>query len=198
MSLRFRVHSYSTPDKLDFTCLILETTVNPGTFVPLQIPKARLNTADLLGRPAALLNGSIALNRFFHKDPSMSYIVCNIFCVHQEQVLYSAATAGGDSGGALLLYGRTLVAMHIEGLNDVPEDIEVLSPSAAGTSSTDVKKTPKPKHLRLSEASPSTTASALRLDIDEIKNAIYAAKNDNPYSKPVSLAGNRRKREDDT
>ena len=197
VGLTFRVHSSSPPDELDYTCLILETSVNPGTFVPLEIPKGHIPTSALLGRPAALLNGSIALNKFFHEDPSMSYITCNIFCVHPKRVLYSAATAGGDSGGALLLYGRTLVAMHIEGLNDVPEDIEVLSPSAAGTSSTDAKKTPKPKRLRLSEASPSTTASALRLDIDEIKNAIDAAKYDNPPSKPVSLAGNKRKREDD-
>jgi hypothetical protein len=164
--LEFKVHSYSAPDALDFTCMILTSAVQPGTFIPLQVPTAVMTTAQLIGAHATLLHGSIALNRFFNRDPSASLVSCSIFTAHPDRVLYTASTSGGDSGGALVLHGKALVAMRVEGLNDVSEDVEFVGPSAG-------KK--RGKSMRLSEASPSTTGAALRLDVAEVQAAIAAA-----------------------
>ena len=94
-------------------------------------------------------------------------MACSIITAHSERVLYTAATAGGDSGGALVLRGKVLVAMHMEGMNDVPSDLEVDSPTAG--------KSRPFKRFKLSQASLTTVGVALRLDLPEIRAAIQAA-----------------------
>jgi hypothetical protein len=175
--LKFKVHSFSPQDKLDYTCLILASPVPAGTFQPLPLPAVGLPTSQLTGAHATLLHGSIALNRFFKQDPSASLVPCTIFTTHPDRVLYTAATAGGDSGGALVLHGKVLVAMHVEGLNDVPDDLHVTSPREG--------KRPAVKR-RLSEASPSTTGAALRLDLPRVQSAIAAA---HATMQPATAAG---------
>lgn len=175
--LEFKVHSFSPPGELDYTCLVLTSPVPPGTFQPLRLPPSGLPDSRLTGAHATLLHGSIALNRFFARNPSASLAPCTIFTAHPDRVLYTAATAGGDSGGALVLHGKTLVAMHVEGLNDVPDDLHVTSPREG--------KRPAVK-LRLSEASPSTTGAALRLDLPRVQSAIAAA---HATMQPATAAG---------
>lgn len=164
--LEFTVHSSSPQDALDYTCLILTTAVPAGIFHPLPLPPGELTESQLTGAHATLLHGSIALNRFFNFKPSASLVPCTIFTTQSDRVLYTAATAGDDSGGALILHGKVLVAMHVEGLNDVPGDVEFNSPRTG--------KRPA-KRLRLSEASPSTTGAALRLDLPAVQAAVAAA-----------------------
>jgi hypothetical protein len=170
MLLDFTIHSSSPEDALDFSCLILTSRVLPGTFLPLPLPAPSLPSVKLTGAHATLLHGSIALNRQFRKQPSASLVPCTIFTTHADRVLYTAATAGGDSGGALVLHGNVLIAMHVEGANDVPDDVEVLSPR-------DVRGGRR-KRLRLSEASPSTVGAALRLDLPAVQDAVQAAHED--------------------
>ena len=138
----------------------------PGTFQPLRLPPPGLPDSRLTGAHATLLHGSIALNRFFALNPSASLVPCTIFTTHPDRVLYTAATAGGGSGGALVLHGKMLVAMHVEGLNDVPDDQHVTRPREGKRAA---------QKLRLSEASPSTTGAALRLDLPHVQAAIAAA-----------------------
>jgi len=166
VQLTFRVHSSSPPDEYDYTCLVLTSTVPVGTFQPLPLPHVGLPDAQLTGTHATLLHGSIALNRFYGEKPTASLVHCDIITTHPRRVLYSAATAGGDSGGALLLRGKMLIAMHVEGVNDVPDDVEVMSPTATGRGS---------KRIKLSQASPSTVGAALRLDLQVVQDAIAAA-----------------------
>ena len=168
--LQFRLHSFSPEADLDYTCMILISPVAVGTFEPLSIPTHTLPDELLIGARATLLHGGIALNRLFHLDPSASLMSCSIITAHSKRVLYNAATAGGDSGGALILSGKVLIAMHVEGLNDIPADLEVLSPNE-GTRKA-------PKKIKLSQASPSTVGAALRLDLPEIRAAIRAAESD--------------------
>lgn len=168
--LTFLVHSYSPVEMLDFTCMVLTSRLPKGTFRPLLVPSMRLSDAALIGAHATLMHGSIALNRQFGHDPSASLVPCSIFTVHPTRVLYSAATAGGDSGGALVISGKVLVAMHVEGVNDVRDDVDVQISTTAGVS----RRKPA-KRVKLSEASPSTVGAALRLDLPEIKAAINAA-----------------------
>jgi hypothetical protein len=163
--LTFRLHSYS--EELDYSCMLLDSRVPDGTFKPLVIPVSTLPVAALIGARATLLHGSIALNRQFGLDPSASLVACSIFTAHPKRVLYTAATVGGDCGGALILSGKVLVAMHVEGMNDVPDYLEVLSPG------TGTRKAHK--RVKISVASPTTTAVALRLDLPEIRAAVYAA-----------------------
>jgi hypothetical protein len=167
VSLTFSVHSFSDEKELGYTCMVLISPVPTGTFQPLAIPAAALSNDNLVGAHATLLHGSIAYNRFFHLDPSASLVACSIFTAHADRILYTAATFGGDSGGALLLSGKRLVAMHVEGMNDVPEDLEAVNPSAGNGRRT--------KRIKLSEASPSTVSVALRLDLPAIRGAIEAA-----------------------
>lgn len=164
--LKFKVHSFSEEDALDYTCLILTSPALPGTFQPLPLPPVGLSREKLIGAHATLLHGSIALNRHFKQQPSASLFPCTIFTAHEDRVLYTAATAGGDSGGALVLHGKVLIAMHVEGLNDVG-DAEFMSPTEG--------KGRGAKRMRLSEASPSTTGVALRLDLREVQAAVAAA-----------------------
>ena len=167
--LEFKVHSYSDADEdeLDFTCMVLTSEVPAGSFEPLQLPSASLTTSQLTGAHATLLHGSIALNKYFNKEPSASLVPCTIFTTHNDRVLYTAAAADGDSGGALVLRGKTLVGMHTEWLNDVPSDYDVTSPSG--------KRGRPRKRIKLSEASPSTTGTALRLDLPQVRDAVAAA-----------------------
>lgn len=165
--LEFEVHSFSPEGESDYTCMILTSAPPTGTFQPLTLPSSRLADSQLTGAHATLLHGSIALNRQFNKQPSASLVPCTIFTTHSDIVLYTAATSGGDSGGALVLHGKTLVGMHTEGVNDVPEDIDLLSPSD--------EPGRRHKRIKLSEASPSTTGAALRLDGPNVQAAISAA-----------------------
>ena len=175
--LEFKVYSFSPEEQLDYTCLVLNSPVPAGTFQPLPLPPPGLPESRLIGARATLLPGSIALNRFFNRNPSASLVPCTIFTTHPDRLLYTAATAGGDSGGALVLHGKMLVAMHTEGLNDVPGDLHVTSPREG--------KRPA-KKLKLSEASPTTTGAALRLDLPEVQAAIAAA---HAAVQPAAAAG---------
>jgi hypothetical protein len=164
--LEFKVHSFSPEEELDYTCLFLTSPVPAGTFQPLPLPPPGLPDSRLIGARAMLLPGSIALNRFFKRNPSASLVPCNIFTTHPDLLLLTAATAGGDTGGALVLQGKVLVAMHVKGLNDVPDDLHITSPREG--------KRPA-KKLKLSAASPTTTGAALRLDLPQVQAAIAAA-----------------------
>lgn len=165
--LVFDIHSFS--EDLDFTCMTLSSPLPAGAFQPLSLPAAGVPTSSLIGTQATLLHGSIAYNRLFRMDPSPSLVPCHIFTAHRERVLFSSSTFGGDSGGALIMRGDVLIGMHVEGLNDVAEDVEVLSPAAAADGRSE------PSRLRLSEASPFTAAAALRLDLAAIRAAVNAA-----------------------
>lgn len=161
VTMTFRV--ISTNPQLDFTVLRLVSRSPPE--MPLQptvfyaVPPQRLADGELWGQPAGVIHGNIALNRQFDQHPSVSVTLCNISTVHADRLLYSAATSAGDSGGAVLLHGQHLIGLHVEGVNDV-----VTSPRGSRH-----YKTP-------SEAgTPSTSACALRLDIDAVRQAIAAA-----------------------
>jgi hypothetical protein len=166
VALTFRVHSFS--QELDYSCMVLISRVPYGMFKPLAIPVSTLPFASLIGARATLLQGSIALNRHFSLEPSASLVACSIFTAHPQRVLYTAAAVGGDCGGALVLSGKVLVAMHVEGVNDVPEDVELEMDPCIG-------KRRAHKRIKLSSASPTNTAVALRLDLPEIRAAVYAA-----------------------
>jgi hypothetical protein len=155
--LKFKV--VVTNKTFDFTVLELLSAYpqRPTSFFPL--PTGDLPDDALWGKSAAVLHANIALNRQFDQHPNSSVALCNISTVHADMLLYTAATSAGDSGGALLLLGKHLVGMHREGMND-----QVVSPSGGRH-----YKTP-------SEASsPSTSASALRLDIAVVRDAVAAA-----------------------
>lgn len=169
--LKFVVHSFSPENELDYSCMVLTSPLPGGFFQPLQVPVSRLSDEALIGAHATLLHGSIALNRLFDLDPSASLVACSIFTVHPTRVLYTAATAGGDSGGAFVISGKILIAMHVEGVNDVRQDIDVLAHQSAVAGA---RRKPE-KKAKLSEASPSTVGAALRLDIPEISAAIKGA-----------------------
>ena len=61
--LTFHVHSFSPEDVLDYTCMVLTSSVPAGTFRPLSVPSAVLSNTELTGHQAILLHGSIAYNR---------------------------------------------------------------------------------------------------------------------------------------
>ena len=154
-------------EELDFCVLELipaegASAAAPGPamatpFFPL--PRARIADDALWGKPATVVHGSIALNRQFQQHPEASIGHCNIATVHPERLLYTALTTAGDSGGALLLCGRELVGLHVEGVNDV-----IASPKS-GTK----------RHKTVSEATSPSTACALRLDIAAVRDAVAAA-----------------------
>lgn len=146
----------STDMELDFTVLRLVGSSAGTLYYPL--PAERLPDEELWGHSARLVHGNLALNAQFGEPPDASVTVCNISTVHTKRLLYSAATSAGDSGGALLLRGTNLVGLHVEGVNDVidsPRGKRFKTPSEA--------------------SSPSTSACALRLDIDEVRQAVEQA-----------------------
>jgi hypothetical protein len=143
---------------------------HPGLRVPYphvpgaarQVPSAAAAACEFAGREYHWQR----MRRFFNKEPSASLVPCTIFTAHDHRVLYAAATAGGDSGGALVLHGKVLAAMHVEGLNDLDGDGPAGGKGGKGS---------MPKRMRLSAASLSTTGAALRLDLCEVQEAIATA-----------------------
>ena len=63
---------------------------------------------------------------------------------------YDVSTYKGHSGAALLLRGESVIGLHSGGFNDLPQEF--------------------------SEASPSTSADAVRLDLPQIRDAVERAK----------------------
>jgi hypothetical protein len=117
------------------------------SFLPL--PRGVFTPVELQGKPVVLVHGSIAWSagvRASTLAQNKGYIVTT----DDITIHYDVSTYKGHSGAALLLRGEAVVGLHSNGFNDLPQE--------------------------LSEASPSTSADAVRLDLPQLREAVERAK----------------------
>ena len=127
--------------------------VGHGSVPFLPLPDREYSLRELIGRAVRLIHGNIAYSQQSDAlgDMARSFSQNNghITTVTQRKIVSSIATSKGDSGGALLLRGTQVVGIHCEGLNDLPE--------------------------AFSENSPMTSAEAIRLDQQCVRDAVAAS-----------------------
>jgi len=115
----------------------------------LSLPCVHNSHRQLLGASVALIHGSIAWSA---GSGANEIARDNGFIITSSETMlqYSVASYKGHSGAALLFRGGQVIGLHSEGFNDLEQE--------------------------LSEASPSTSANAVRLDVPQIWEAVNAAK----------------------
>lgn len=140
-------------EKLDVA--VLRVVAPASTATPLQysflpLPSRRLSRKELLGAPVALIHGSIAWSAAVDAAQDIARNDGNVITSNDRELQYSIATYKGHSGTALLFRSSgQLIGLHSEGFNDLDQVF--------------------------SEGSPSTSALAVRLDVEEVKAAVEAA-----------------------
>jgi hypothetical protein len=127
--------------------------VGHGSVPCLPLPDREYSPRELMGRAVRLIHGNIAYSQQSAAlgDMARAFAQNNghITTVTQTKIVSSIATSKGDSGGALLLRGTQVVGIHSAGLNDLPE--------------------------AYSESSPMTSAEAIRLDQQCVRDAVASS-----------------------
>ena len=114
----------------------------------LPLPSVRLSHRQLLGAPVTLIHGSIA----WSAGVDVSQIARDngtIITSTDSVIQYSVSSHKGHSGAALLFRSGQVIGLHSGGFNNLEQE--------------------------RSEKSPSTSADAVRLDAQEVWEAVKAA-----------------------
>lgn len=111
----------------------------------LVLPPVRsINPIKVGGAPVCLVHGNISWTD--RKDAVLGQSHGRIVAVNSTTIHYDIATMGGHSGAALILKRNQVIGVHADGINDVDE--------------------------QYSRMSPSTHGDAVRLDLEEIHDAV--------------------------
>jgi hypothetical protein len=97
------------------------------------------------GEKCFMLNFSIKVHQQLSIPPSFSVHVGHISSCVDHRLIYDGHSYGGDSGGAIIL-AKTgkLIAMHLEGINDTPQqDVDAITKEKVMESVKELKKKKK-------------------------------------------------------
>lgn len=117
-----------------------------GTWSHLRLPDKQLDSNVLYRTMVSMYHADIALRSAYGSLPALGVNIGHVVSADQNFMHLSFGAHGGHSGAAVVMAGGSVIGVHVEGFNDLPD--------------------------KFSATSPSTDAVAQRLDIESVRRAV--------------------------